>query len=247
MLKVALNSRGVFFFFFLKSKLFTASNDLCSPCSPLQDPVSWGDVASFDMSEAATPPRHERAGYTSLLQEKTLDGSAGFAAKTLAAVANVAVSAHEKGCAQFAAGAAASLTPVNASSKPAQGPAGRRRRKERGEPSPLCDRIGASFLENVSLNSPKKTPTKSLPFTPSRVSGLILFAPIFLSSENAEEAFLLMFFVCLLYQFCNISGVEHLNLDNPALTSTPMCGQRCLFNTPLQKETTPKHQKENDM
>lgn len=117
------------------------------------------------MSEAATPPRHEQAGYTSLLQEKTLDGSAGFATKNLAAVA-----AHEKGCAQFAPGAAASLTPVNAS-KPTQGPAGRRRRKERGEPSPLCDRIGASFLENVSLNSPKKTPTKSLPFTPSRVSG----------------------------------------------------------------------------
>lgn len=64
---------------------------------------------------------------------------------------------------------------------------------------------------------------------------------------NAEEAFPLMFLVCLLHQFCNISGVEHLNLDNPALTSTPMCGQRCLFNTPLQKETTPKHQKENDM
>ncbi|XP_075906490.1 myb-related protein A isoform X2 [Nelusetta ayraudi] len=180
------------------------------------DPVSWGDVASFDMSEAATPPRHERAGYTSLLQEKTLDGSAGYASKTLAAAAPVSISAHEKGCAQFATGAAAaaSLSPVNAA-KPTQGPAGRRRRKERGEPSPLCDRVGASFLENVSLNSPKKTPTKSLPFTPSR--------------------------------FCNISGVEHLNLDNPALTSTPMCGQRCLFNTPLQKETTPKHQKENDI
>lgn len=149
-----------------------APNDLCQSCSPLQDPVSWGDVASFDMSEAATPPRHERAGYTSLLQEKTLDGSAGYATKTLAAT----VSAHEKGCAQFATGAAAaSLTPVNAA-KPTQGPAGRRRRKERGEPSPLCDRVGASFLENVSLNSPKKTPTKSLPFTPSRVSDLILFS-----------------------------------------------------------------------
>lgn len=149
-----------------------APNDLCQSRSPLQDPVSWGDVASFDMSEAATPPRHERAGYTSLLQEKTLDGSAGYATKTLAAT----VSAHEKGCAQFATGAAAaSLTPVNAA-KPTQGPAGRRRRKERGEPSPLCDRVGASFLENVSLNSPKKTPTKSLPFTPSRVSDLILFS-----------------------------------------------------------------------
>uniref|UniRef100_A0A3B4X1S4 MYB proto-onco like 1 n=1 Tax=Seriola lalandi dorsalis TaxID=1841481 RepID=A0A3B4X1S4_SERLL len=83
----------------------------------------------------------------------------------------------------------------------------------KGEPSPLCDRTCSSFLENNS-NSPKKTPTKSLPFTPSR--------------------------------FCNISGVEHLNLDNPALTSTPVCGQRCLLYTPVHKETTPKHQKEND-
>lgn len=151
---------------------------------PLQDPVSWGDVASFDMSEAASPPRQERAGYTSLLQEKTLDGTAGFATKTLAAVASVAISAHEKGCAQFAPGAAtATLTPVSAS-KPSRGPASssRRRRKERGEPSPLCDRIGASFLENVSLNSPKKTPTKALPFTPSQVSGLVSFASVFLKS-----------------------------------------------------------------
>uniref|UniRef100_A0A3Q1FGA0 V-myb avian myeloblastosis viral oncogene homolog-like 1 n=1 Tax=Acanthochromis polyacanthus TaxID=80966 RepID=A0A3Q1FGA0_9TELE len=88
-----------------------------------------------------------------------------------------------------------------------------KRRRERGEASPLCDRTCSSFLDNIS-NSPKKTPTKSLPFTPSR--------------------------------FCNVSGAEHLNLDNPALTSTPVCGQRCLLNTPLQKETTPKHQKEND-
>lgn len=137
------------------------------------------------MSEAATPPRHEQAGYTSLLQEKTLDGSSGFATKTLVAVANVAVSAHEKGCAQFGPGTAASLTPVNAS-KPTQGPASWRRRKERGEPSPLCDRVGGSFLENVSLNSPKKTPTKSLPFTPSRVSGFIYLLPFL---ENILEIF----------------------------------------------------------
>lgn len=217
------------------------------PLSPEQDPVSWGDVASFEMSEAATPPRHKRANYTSLLQEKSQSGSASFATKTLAAITNVAVSTNEKSCAQFAPGGAASLSPVSAS-KPTLGPAGRRRRKERGESSPLCDRIGASFLENVSLNSPKKTPTKSLPFTPSRVSGFISFAVVYFNSRgNAEEGFVLMFPVGLLYQFCNILGVEHLNLDNPALTSTPMCGQRCLFSTPLQKETTPKHQKENDM
>ncbi|KAJ8010705.1 hypothetical protein DPEC_G00077890 [Dallia pectoralis] len=46
-------------------------------------------------------------------------------------------------------------------------------------------------------------------------------------------------------QFFNTSGGEHLSLENPALTSTPVCGQKCLLNTPFQKETTPKHQKEN--
>nr|XP_057915648.1 myb-related protein A isoform X2 [Doryrhamphus excisus] len=87
----------------------------------------------------------------------------------------------------------------------------RRKRRSRGEASPLCDRTCPSFLDNVS-NSPKKTPTK--PFTPSR--------------------------------FCNVSAAEHLSLDNPALTSTPVCGHRCFHNTPLHKESTPKHQKEND-
>ncbi|XP_062297669.1 myb-related protein A [Scomber scombrus] len=171
------------------------------------DPVAWSDVASFDLSEAATPPRHNQAGYTSLLQDRTIDDSMGFIVNT-----PTDVSGCDKNCAPLGLGPVTSLTPIN-SSKPTQASTGRRRRRERGEPSPLCDRTCSSFLENVS-NSPKKTPTKSLPFTPSR--------------------------------FCNISGAEHLNLDNPALTSTPVCGQRCLVNTPIHKETTPKHQKEND-
>nr|XP_046227784.1 myb-related protein A isoform X3 [Scatophagus argus] len=178
-----------------------------SMCFALQDPVEWNDVASFDLSEAATPPRHNQAGYTNLLQERTVDSSMGYTVNTPSAL-----SGRDKNCAPFGPGSVASLTPIN-SSKASQASIGRRKRKERGDSSPLCDRTCSSFLENIS-NSPKKTPTKSLPFTPSR--------------------------------FCNISGVEHLNLENPALTSTPVCGQRCLFNTPLQKETTPKHQKEND-
>ncbi|XP_074550095.1 myb-related protein A isoform X2 [Halichoeres trimaculatus] len=168
------------------------------------DPVAWSDVAGLDLSETATPPRHNQAGFNTLLQERTINNSAGYS--------SAAFSDRDKNCAPFTLGNVAALTPIN-SSKPSQASTGRRRRREKGESSPLCDRTCASFLENIS-NSPKKTPTKSLPFTPSR--------------------------------FCNISGAEHLNLDNPALTSTPVCGQRCLLNTPLQKETTPKHQKEND-
>ncbi|KAM9839246.1 myb-related protein A [Aulostomus maculatus] len=177
-----------------------------SMCMALQDPVSWSDVASFDLSEAATPPRHNQAGYTTLLQERMSDSSMSFTVNTPTAIADC-----DKDCTPVSLGPVSSLTNIH-SSKPSQASTGRRRKRDR-EPSPLCDRTCSSFLENVS-NSPKKTPTKSLPFTPSR--------------------------------FCNILGAEHLNLDNPALTSTPVCGQKCLLNTPLQRETTPKSQKEND-
>ncbi|XP_041697928.2 myb-related protein A isoform X2 [Coregonus clupeaformis] len=46
-------------------------------------------------------------------------------------------------------------------------------------------------------------------------------------------------------QFFNVSGVEDLTLDNPALTSTPVCGHKRANTTPLQKELTTKYQKEN--
>ncbi|XP_017261854.1 myb-related protein A isoform X2 [Kryptolebias marmoratus] len=155
------------------------------------DPAAWNNVAAFDLSNIAPSPRRNQAGFTSLLQEKTVYSSMGFAAAAPFGLGDVA--------SQIGAG----------SSKPAQATAGRKRRRDRAEP--LCDKTCSSFLENIS---PKKTPTKSQPFTPS--------------------------------QFCNISGTEHLSLDDPTLTSTPVCGQRCLLNTPLHREATPKHQKEND-
>lgn len=116
-------------------------------CSALQDPVAWSDMPGFDLS--ATPPRHSQPSFTSLLQERIAEYSAP-------------VPARDKSCSAYAPAA------VHSSSKPSQSAtAGRKRRRERSEPSPL----GASFLENIS-NSPKKTPTKSLPFTPSRVSAI---------------------------------------------------------------------------
>ncbi|KAK2886459.1 myb-related protein A isoform X2 [Channa argus] len=171
------------------------------------DPVAWSEVASFELSETATPPRHNQAGYTTLLQERTSDKSMGYAVNTPATITG-----HDENITSFGLGNENSLTPTN-SAKPSQVSFGRRRKRHRGEPPPLCDSTCFTFLENIS-NSPKKTPTKSLPFTPSR--------------------------------FCNISATEHLNLDNPPFTSTPVCGQRCLHNTPLHKETTHKHEKEND-
>ncbi|XP_029412870.1 myb-related protein A isoform X2 [Nannospalax galili] len=46
-------------------------------------------------------------------------------------------------------------------------------------------------------------------------------------------------------QFFNTCPGNELNIDNPSFTSTPICGQKVLITTPLQKETTPKDQKEN--
>ncbi|XP_017532772.1 myb-related protein A isoform X4 [Manis javanica] len=47
-------------------------------------------------------------------------------------------------------------------------------------------------------------------------------------------------------QFFNTCpGNEQINIENPSFTSTPICWQKVLITTPLQKETTPKDQKEN--
>ncbi|XP_037549734.1 myb-related protein A [Nematolebias whitei] len=166
------------------------------------DPETWNSVAAFNLQNAAPSSRHNQAGYTNL-QEKTVYDSMGFTVNTPAAA-----SGHDRSTTPFGLGGATSRIGTG-SSKPTQASTGRKRRRDRGEP--LCGKTCSSFLEN---SSPKKTPTKSQPFTPS--------------------------------QFCNISGTDHLSLDDPTLTSTPVCGQRCLLNTPLHKVTTPKHQKEND-
>ncbi|XP_055007132.1 myb-related protein A isoform X2 [Boleophthalmus pectinirostris] len=169
------------------------------------DPVTWSDVTNFELSDTETLPRHNQAGYTALLQERTVDTSESYTVDSQAALC-----LRNKDPTTFGVGSSTSLTPIT-SSKPLHTSSGKRRKRERGEP--LSERTCNSFLDNIQ-NSPKKTPTKSLPFTPS--------------------------------QFCNILGAEHLYLDTPSLTSTPVCSQRCLLNTPVHKETTPKHEKENE-
>ncbi|XP_014118794.1 PREDICTED: transcriptional activator Myb isoform X1 [Pseudopodoces humilis] len=89
-------------------------------------------------------------------------------------------------------------------------------RKRRGHCSPLASGHGSTLvLADVSSSTPpKRSPVKSLPFSPS--------------------------------QFLNTSSNhENLNLDNPALTSTPVCGHKMAVTTPLHREQTFKAQKEN--
>ncbi|XP_072105623.1 transcriptional activator Myb isoform X7 [Mobula birostris] len=49
----------------------------------------------------------------------------------------------------------------------------------------------------------------------------------------------------LLDSFLNTSSNDHLEVESPALTSTPVCNQKIIL-TPLHRDQTPKTQKEND-
>ncbi|XP_057263913.1 transcriptional activator Myb isoform X1 [Pezoporus wallicus] len=89
-------------------------------------------------------------------------------------------------------------------------------RKRRGHSGPLASGHSSTLvLADVSSSTPpKRSPVKSLPFSPS--------------------------------QFLNTSSNhENVNLDNPALTSTPVCGHKMAVTTPFQRDQTFKAQKEN--
>ncbi|XP_015208869.1 myb-related protein A isoform X1 [Lepisosteus oculatus] len=168
------------------------------------DPLAWSEVASFGLSEVASPAKQ-----TPGLFPHTQGGGQGVVGYQFD---GTAVSDIIKNCSGSVKGRLIPLTsPIVAKySKPPT--ILRKKKRERADQSSSSETSATSFLDTSSA-SVKNTPIKALPFSPS--------------------------------QFFNISGNENLNLDNPALTSTPVCGQKCFITTPIQKDMTPKHQKEN--
>ncbi|XP_038659476.1 v-myb avian myeloblastosis viral oncogene homolog-like 2b [Scyliorhinus canicula] len=97
----------------------------------------------------------------------------------------------------------------------------RRKRKTKITLSPVNDsssgNSSAIFESSTSSSmTPKSTPVKTLPFSPS--------------------------------QFLNFwTKQDNLDLENPSLTSTPVCSQKIIVTAPLQRDYTPKVQKENSV
>ncbi|CAB1317564.1 unnamed protein product [Coregonus sp. 'balchen'] len=163
------------------------------------DPVAWSEFTSFSLKEMTSPLKQE----------------------VMASVSQVAM--PEGASYHFDDSAIIDLSKSYTELMPASSPTltmlstppfilKRRRRRERGEQSPASECHSTSFLDN-SASSPRLTPVKALPFSPS--------------------------------QFFNVSEVEDLTLDNPALTSTPARGHKRANTTPLHKDLTHKHRKEN--
>uniref|UniRef100_A0A8C5R9L1 MYB proto-onco like 2 n=1 Tax=Leptobrachium leishanense TaxID=445787 RepID=A0A8C5R9L1_9ANUR len=168
------------------------------------DPDSWGDLGNFDLGEDSpvadigSPMRSVAASekpQSSNVTEYRLDGH------TLS---------------DLSKGSKGELIPIS----PRPGPGFstppsvlKHHKRRRITLSPVTEYGNNSSTLGTDGNSmtPKSTPVKSLPFSPS--------------------------------QFLNFLKQDALELENPSLTSTPVCSQKVVVTTPLHRDKTPLVQK----
>uniref|UniRef100_A0A8C3QQM8 MYB proto-oncogene like 1 n=1 Tax=Cyanoderma ruficeps TaxID=181631 RepID=A0A8C3QQM8_9PASS len=166
------------------------------------DPVAWSDTC-FELSEAVVSP--VKPAPVKLMRLQHSEGAAECQY-------NVGVMLDGKNHSSISGDEETGFSTSSSLTKFSNPPAILRKKKRLrvGQSPDLSDGL-CNDAVNVAL---KRTPVKTLPFSPSQF-------------------------------FNTCSGNDQFNFENPAFTSTPICGQKVLITTPLHKEMTPQDQKEN--
>ncbi|PKU30495.1 transcriptional activator hypothetical protein [Limosa lapponica baueri] len=187
----------------LELLLMSTENELKGQ-QALPDPSSWGDLSTFEFFEDTdTPASKAPSGKVAQLQQRGASACRPQGHPTT----NLSKTMSSQG----PPGSPKSLSASQGSAAPWV-----LLRQRRGHSSPLASGHGSALGlgDASSSTSPKRSPVKSLPFSPSQ----------FLNTSSSHE---------------------NLNLDNPSLTSTPVCGHKMAVTTPFHRDQAFKAQKEN--
>ncbi|XP_068006212.1 myb-related protein B isoform X1 [Melanerpes formicivorus] len=173
------------------------------------DPDGWCDLTQFDLPE-------EPSAGSSSSSSSPVRQSPSKPAPALPNVTEYRLDGHT--ISDLSKSSKGELIPI---SPHAEGSFGtppsvlKRQKKRKISLSPVTESATStslSFLDSCNSMTPKSTPVKTLPFSPS--------------------------------QFLNFwTKQDTLELENPSLTSTPVCSQKVIVTTPLHRDKTPLLQK----
>ncbi|XP_064377469.1 myb-related protein B isoform X4 [Dromaius novaehollandiae] len=174
-----------------------------------QDPDGWCDLTQFDL------PEDPSAGSSSS-SNSPVRQTPSKPASSLHNVTEYRLDGHT--ISDLSKSSKGELIPISPHAEVSFGtpPSVLKRQKKRKiSLSPVTENTTStslSFLDSCNSMTPKSTPVKTLPFSPS--------------------------------QFLNFwTKQDTLELENPSLTSTPVCSQKVIVTTPLHRDKTPLLQK----